>query len=358
MEQQPSSLVANQPFKTHHQGIISIFSGKEPTAKGPQVVYCPDGYHTCPDKYACCLRLSGVYACCNLSDAYATCCSDGQHCCALGYSCNSDGTCRRTSVVCPGKSGTCPLSTTCCPLKSGDYGCCPRLNAVCCSNDKCCPSGYYCKLDGGCGRLSSSGNQLAGESARPVVDALFMKYPTTKKYSSLMKQSAIVKAPQNNVCPDGSECASNNTCCASSSGGYGCCPLQYAVCCSDGQHCCPLGFTCDVGANTCTRVNIVCPDQGLCPLGNTCCLRQSEGYGCCPNLNAVCCSDGEHCCPEGYTCDLSGGKCIQQNNPVAFSAAKSVPSPCTDGGTCRNHGDQQPAIKLSGKVRKFKDDFL
>ena len=31
------------------------------------------------------------------------------------------------------------------------------------------------------------------------------------------------------------------------------------------------------------------------------------------------------------TCDLSTGKCIQQNNAAVFSAAESVPSPCTNG---------------------------
>ena len=187
--------------------------------------------------------------------------------------------------------------------------------------------------------------EAPGFGARPLIE----QYPTTKMYSSLMKQPAIVKASQNNLCPDGSECPSNNTCCASSSGGYGCCPQQNAACCSDGQHCCPLGYTCDVGADTCTRVNVVCPDQSLCPLDNTCCMHASGGYGCCPNLNAVCCSDGLHCCPEGYTCDLSNGKCIMQEAAV-FSADKSVPSPCRNGGTCRNK-DQQPAIKLWEKAK-------
>jgi hypothetical protein len=91
----------------------------------------------------------------------------------------------------------------------------------------------------------------------------------------------------------------------------------------------------------------VCPDQSsLCPLGNTCCLRASGEYGCCPDLNAVCCSDGEHCCPEGNTCDLSNGKCIPQEAAASRYTAKSVPSP------------QQPAIKLSGKVNIKQDDFL
>lgn len=25
----------------------------------------------------------------------------------------------------------------------------------------------------------------------------------------------------------------------------------------------------------------------------------------------MCCNDGEHCCPEGYRCDLSAGTCVQ-----------------------------------------------
>jgi hypothetical protein len=62
-------------------------------------------------------------------------------------------------------------------------------------------------------------------------------------------------------------------------------------------------------------------------------------------LNAVCCSDGKHCCPEGYTCDPGIGKCILQI-AAASSTAKSVASP------------QQPAIKLSGKVNVKQDDFL
>ena len=170
MEQQPSSIVANQPFKTYRPSIISVFSGKRPTAKGPQVVYCSDGYHTCPDKNTCCLSPSGLYYCCPTPDG--ACCADGKHCCDLGYSCNSDNTCKKTSNVCPSQKGTCPLSTTCCLLTSGSYGCCPEVDAVCCSNNKCCPWGYYCSSDGGCRGLSLSGKQPAIESARPVVDIL------------------------------------------------------------------------------------------------------------------------------------------------------------------------------------------
>ena len=52
--------------------------------------------------------------------------------------------------------------------------------------------------------------------------------------------------------------------------------------------------------------NVVCPDGvSQCPDGNTCCKLSSGGYGCCPLPDATCCSDGIHCCPNGYEC--SGG---------------------------------------------------
>ena len=58
--------------------------------------------------------------------------------------------------------------------------------------------------------------------------------------------------------------------------------------------------------------NVVCPDGSECPAGNTCCRLSSGGYGCCPLPNAVCCSDGKHCCPEGDICDVSQGTCTQR----------------------------------------------
>ena len=71
------------------------------------------------------------------------------------------------------------------------------------------------------------------------------------------------------------------------------------MCCSDGVHCCPNGYTCDVSKGTCTKgdlqtewfmktpaslVNAVkCPDgQSECPDGSTCCKLSSGKYGCCP----------------------------------------------------------------------------
>ena len=71
-------------------------------------------------------------------------------------------------------------------------------------------------------------------------------YRDNEIIKALLKKPAIKKL--NNVqCPDGSFCPDENTCCKLAGGGYGCCPSPSAVCCSDGIHCCPHGFTCSGG---------------------------------------------------------------------------------------------------------------
>ena len=37
------------------------------------------------------------------------------------------------SITCGDKQSECPDNTTCCQMPSGDYGCCPFADAVCCS---------------------------------------------------------------------------------------------------------------------------------------------------------------------------------------------------------------------------------
>ena len=66
-----------------------------------------------------------------------------------------------------------------------------------------------------------------------------------------------------------------------------------------------------MSAGTCDRVDtqseltklsvrsVECDDGSSCPTGTTCCKLSSGGYGCCPYPEAVCCDDGEHCCPNG-----------------------------------------------------------
>ncbi|GIY13114.1 progranulin [Caerostris extrusa] len=59
---------------------------------------------------------------------------------------------------------------------------------------------------------------------------------------------------------------------------------------------------CSAYGNDCTEES--------CTRMETCCEGPVPGvYGCCPQPNAVCCSDGLHCCPANTVCDLSAGTC-------------------------------------------------
>ncbi|XP_023214592.1 granulins-like, partial [Centruroides sculpturatus] len=126
------------------------------------------------------------------------------------------------------------------------------------------------------------------------------------------------------------------TCCKTNQG-YGCCPMEDAVCCSDLQHCCPDEYICVDLFEICVK----CPDVTgkhnftrkleplrepfslvihanscpQCPNWATCCPMTTGQIGCCPLENAVCCSDKEHCCPHGYTCDASGF-CTSSTEPM------------------------------------------
>ncbi|CAH1788059.1 unnamed protein product [Owenia fusiformis] len=232
-------------------------------------------------------------------------------------------------VECPGGTATCPNGSTCCKLSSGQYGCCPLPNAVCCSDGlHCCPSGTTCGVSAGQCNLGNSVTEwFTKVEANPV-------------------ESKVVK------CPGGKQgCQDGNTCCLLKTGQYGCCPLPKAICCLDRQHCCPAGYKCNTASATCSKADktlpwfnkleafpleadvnqavveitqeqnipedveivgqsVKCPDgQSECPSGNTCCHQKTGQYGCCPLPSAVCCDDKIHCCPNGYTCDPSAGTC-------------------------------------------------
>ncbi len=102
--------------------------------------------------------------------------------------------------------------------------------------------------------------------------------------------------------------------------GYGCCAVGInAVCCLDKVSCCPENTTCDLENKMCKskipiltqKTNIILPPlkevvcndgKTRCPDKNTCCPLPTNGYGCCPSPEAVCCEDMVHCCPHGHTC--------------------------------------------------------
>ncbi|GFS07040.1 granulins-like [Elysia marginata] len=346
--------------------ILTWFT-KAPSTPAPVVreVTCPD-HSTCPSGQTCCADQEGGYSCCPLPQA--VCCSDKLHCCPEGYTCDvSAGRCNKGEhvltffkkqpskpvtaavgdIMCPDQS-TCPSESTCCEDEEGHYECCPLPEAVCCSDKlHCCPTGFICDVSAGKCNMSS------------VVISWFTKQPS--------KSAPVLR---DTTCPDQSTCPSGQTCCEDQQGGYACCPLPQAVCCSDKLHCCPegytcdvsagrlhccpSGYTCDVSAGRCNKGNefvalftkqpaipalavndVVCPDQSSCPSGSTCCETEEGGYGCCPLLNAVCCSDKVHCCPEGYTCDVSQGTCNKGKDTLAFVKKQpATPAPAVSDVTC------------------------
>ncbi|CAG5132328.1 unnamed protein product, partial [Candidula unifasciata] len=314
-------------------------------------VICPGGAAVCPDDNTCCQLSTGDYGCCPLPEA--TCCSDHTHCCPQDYKCNVTagtctlgtkvqdwltktpakllkdlvckdnshcpagttccelesgqyGCCPLVSVVCPGGKSQCPDGTTCCKMKSGGYGCCPYQLATCCSDGiHCCPEGFRCDLSAGfCVRGKDSISWSEKFQATPI--------------------NATVTCKDSTVCPNG------NTCCELGSSHYGCCPLKEAVCCSDHTHCCPQGYQCDVLSGTCNKGSevlawltgkpsrsaqnvssdcVFCRNGSVCPDDNTCCLMTSGEYGCCNMPGATCCSDHTHCCPHGYSCNVTANIC-------------------------------------------------
>ena len=235
--------------------IAVVCSGRFYDAKS---VICPDKKVECPDGNTCCKLANEQYDCCPLPNA--VCCSDHLHCCPKDTTYDVPaGTCIKEgdtsipmvkkepakkvenvkSVICPNGQSQCPDGSTCCKLSSGQYGCCPLPNAVCCSDYiHCCPHGYTCDTAAGtCNK--------EGDTSIPMVK----KEPAKK-----------VENVKNVICPDGkSECPDGNTCCQLESGKWGCCPLPKAVCCSDHLHCCPEDTTCDVSAGKCIGGTMTTP---------------------------------------------------------------------------------------------------
>ncbi|XP_074019021.1 progranulin [Numenius arquata] len=312
-------------------------------SSAPRAVPCPDGQSECPDDATCCVTATGTWGCCPMPQA--SCCADKVHCCPHATTCDlAHGRClspagdtplatkfpawkRQPSpavalrqVLCPDGRSACPDGATCCQLSSSQYGCCPLQNAVCCGDGQhCCPQGTVCDLE-----------RSTCTSARPL---------------PALSRAGDVRCDDETSCPDG------NTCCQLSSGAWGCCPLEDAVCCPDHVHCCPQGYTCDPEGGNCLQEgghrrpwlektpalarggDVRCDEETSCPDGNTCCRLSLGTWGCCPLEDAVCCPDHVHCCPQGYTCDPEGGNCLQE------------------GGHRRPWLEKTPALARGGDVR-------
>ncbi|XP_058626826.1 granulin a isoform X1 [Onychostoma macrolepis] len=332
-----------------------------------------DGTTSCADGTTCCKTKEGGWACCPLPEA--VCCDDFIHCCPHGTTCNvAAGSCDEPSrsqpwfeklpvkpissqnvavtrdVSCDGTT-SCADGTTCCKTKEGGWACCPLPEAVCCDDFvHCCPHGTTCNVAAG------SCDETSGSK------------PWFKKLPALPR--AGQRSPGNVNCDSSHVCPDSNTCCKNTDGDWGCCPLPEAVCCKDKFHCCPHGTTCDFVTLTCTsnttsvpmsdinppsakeeqrqhgevkdRVGkynsrVPCDSQTSCPDYTTCCLiAKTNKWGCCPLPNAVCCTDGEHCCPANYKCDVTKVSCIKGDVVIPWYnkiSTQSTPAPSLDLGT-------------------------
>ncbi|XP_067412373.1 progranulin [Emydura macquarii macquarii] len=324
---------------------------------------------SCPDGDTCCRLATGQWGCCPIAEA--VCCQDHVHCCPKGYTCDpAAGSCQPPSapilwlektparvratlasrdVKCDEQT-SCPDGDTCCRLATGQWGCCPIAEAVCCQDHvHCCPKGYTC-------------DPAAGSCQPPGAPVLWLEKTPARVRATLAGRD--VKCDEQTSCPDG------DTCCRLATGQWGCCPTAEAVCCQDHVHCCPKGYTCDPAAGSCqppgapvlwlektparVRATLVgrdvqCDEQTSCPDGDTCCRLATGQWGCCPTAEAVCCQDHVHCCPKGYTCDPAAGSCQPPGAPVlwlektparvrASLAGRDVQcdeqTSCPDGDTC------------------------
>ncbi|XP_051745688.1 granulin a isoform X45 [Ctenopharyngodon idella] len=347
-----------------------------------------DDTSACPDGSTCCKTKDGGWACCPLPEA--VCCDDFIHCCPHGKTCNvAAGSCddpsgsspwlekvparpragqRSTKNMNCDSSHICPESNTCCKNIDGDWGCCPLPEAVCCRDRfHCCPHGTTCNLV----TLTCNGNTTSVPMS--VINSSSDKEEQRQHKKVKEEVGKYIRVP----CDAHTSCPDHTTCCLiAKTNKWGCCPLPNAVCCTDGEHCCPAHYKCDVSRVSCIKGDVVipwynkiaaqssltpnsdlstnkCDEQSSCSTDSTCCRLTTGEWGCCPLPQAVCCPDQQHCCPRGYKCDLRRHSCIKttwlyvERVPLAhIGVQKPQPSvsgkdiqcgggyTCQDGQTC------------------------
>lgn len=340
---------ASRPSLSKSFRMIKSYSGEE------EDNICPD-QSRCPAEFSC-LRALTKYSCCPLAQGVP--CTDGKHCCPEGHQCSLDSrSCIKkdlvTTVLCGDGKQECPDGTTCCETSEGVWGCCLLPKAVCCADKiHCCPDGNTCDIQNfKCVSLSTSkvtpmwakfparvraewenqkeGERVTAEAEKAPEVTTEDTVPPTGKEVSLFTVPAGNDVP----CDDTSACPDGTTCCKNEQGGWACCPLSEAVCCSDLIHCCPKGKTCNLAAGTCDDEtcslpllkklptipwkgalveNVPCDSSHACPDETTCCKTETGEWACCPFPQAVCCEDHQHCCPSGTTCDLASSSCVKDS---------------------------------------------
>uniref|UniRef100_A0A3P8QV81 Granulins domain-containing protein n=1 Tax=Astatotilapia calliptera TaxID=8154 RepID=A0A3P8QV81_ASTCA len=352
----PKGKKCNLKAQTCEDGLISVPWAKKVPAIIKQKVEVKDvpcdDTSACPDGTTCCKTQEGGWACCPMPEA--VCCDDFIHCCPKGKKCNLEAqTCEDGLMSVPwakkvpaiikqkaeekkvpcDHTAACPDGTTCCKTQEGRWACCPLPEAVCCDDHKhCCPSGTTCDPTAvSCNGPSGSTPMLQKVPAF-TTEAPTTVQPTTESPTTSAKSEEEDKEEEGMInCDAHTSCPQSTTCCYMKNfKKWGCCPLPEAVCCEDGSHCCPNQYKCDNSRTSCIKGEVVipwytkipaitsdeaepysvqCEGASQCPEQTSCCKLFTGEWGCCPLKNAVCCPDKEHCCPQGYTCDILSRSC-------------------------------------------------
>ncbi|KAJ4773379.1 hypothetical protein LUZ62_057636 [Rhynchospora pubera] len=78
---------------------------------------------------------------------------------------------------------------------------------------------------------------------------------------------------------------------------------------------------------------VQCSRFTTCPAGSTCCCmaqwgRRCLGWGCCPMESAVCCADHNSCCPSDHpVCNVKENTClVSKGNPLGIKALPRIPA--------------------------------
>jgi len=200
-----------------------------------------------------------------------------------------------SALVCLDNRFECPDGHSCCRLTTGEQGCCPLPEAVCCFDGvHCCPHTYECDHRGFCTRgmeivpMARKHKALVNKNfnrgyivpMREIVKSMVTRKPETIQHNfqvatKMMPEVHTVEAgtvPMTNseglhhttpslnqkvpshddtiTCPRWFKTAfcEHTLCCASRDGPwkfYGCCPYENGQCC--GKGCCPSGDKCVEG---------------------------------------------------------------------------------------------------------------
>ncbi|KAG7233147.1 hypothetical protein INR49_007427, partial [Caranx melampygus] len=385
----------------------------------PEAVCCEDFTHCCPkgkkcnvaaqtcEDEVCSVPWVKKMPTIPIQLLQAVCCEDHIHCCPKGKTCNlAAQTCdggtnsvpwvekipaipkqvaQAGNVSCDSTT-SCPDGSTCCKTKDDKWACCPLPQAVCCDDhEHCCPAGSTCDLatltcQGPSGptpmkqKTPAFPTPAQPEEEQPEEEQPEEEEPEGEEPEEEqpegeepVEEEKPKEGEGKNVdgtiqCDEHTCCPQSTTCCfMSETKKWGCCPLPEAVCCADGNHCCPKQYKCNEEKTSCVKGEVVipwypklpasssvqadpsavkCDGKSQCPEHTTCCRLFTGEWGCCPLQNGVCCPDMEHCCPQGYTCNVASSSCqkvvmLQLETipltPVYLPEHQSQPNPITHG---------------------------